>query len=1233
MTVSERSENERGKKHMTAISPAKITLVRDDFPTNTEKYQVLLFFFHHRRYVFTGDDLLYHFIGSVIYFDVLRILDELVEEGILDTKPVPFNVTRKHSPRINTGYYLAHELELLFLLRAGKDFSFTRPAAGTEKQEKKSKNKNKKKPRSRFYELSDEDWEVVEANSISELEIWERQDEALATLEKRGLVTRTRSGTSTLNALNKDNPDLEKDNWYKTVTIMADLLYLLAEERLLAISGLKASIKLETGEEKEDEETGNDKSVRRPFDNSLLYPDPINPPYYDLLMIREDLDQLRKTENELLVTLEELQQSIRSAEKEQRKIEQNKRHRKKKQLAEVGQIKIVLEKRFPRLPEQLAKHPYRTTSGKKQKVTLEEVLFSKNNIFDNTTGEYREKTTKEKHGIARKIKLPTGEIIRKVIFEGYAQRVKPIRLAIAERVTTLGQEATGKCIVHVDEAIDLLRGGVVKGSGKFAVADLAANLTKLDGKKGERSNLGSSAYTFLLVACENYLINEKRLLCDIKPFFQQHHTAWYEFLLFGRSTFAESCLSRYWDVKYGFSRSLFEGIRRKFDPYLPEGLQLHQQDRPRVHFPVLSAGEFRKACTRKLRELFETIQKRKKEGKPVKKTVTFWRKVEKLYDNADQIITVLYRPLLIKGFPQPFTLGWKPLKQREQELKRLKILPKKPNYRSALRAILSLAAAEEAFTSLAEFVSFAVIPRDIGVDVMTPERCLTRPFRGKKHGNPVVKQYDELKRKHRKIITLYKQLKEEHTVRKTRLQKQKLALPATKKNAERCKQEEQVLEKLEKDYNKYKPLLQDSETRLQELRTELEKQLPVLQTYRPQPVDLLMGSDQVIFRPSNAGVMTTMLAENEVLPLTFPKCRVKGEKTFQRLTAYLPASPRMQHVLDQGAKINILRVLPPKGPKRKVTVQVIFEGLPEFFGATKHLELENYCWACKAKLPVTGKYRHCSKCGEILSRTNVTWLNQPVRSHVGLDINRMSDYMLAFSHYSEFLPDSHLSKDTLAAIDRYRNLSKTIKSIKSQIVVAEKSGDQVKASNLSRQLSLVHNKRKKLRKDVHERCSVEIGKQLVSTGALVLARETLSTGDAKGKRGGLAKAIYNMPDQLSYIIRTILNVNVFNALQGTVQRVLLDTVDPRGTSKYHTNCPYQPRGKLVRGKGHYDMAPCSACSPLDINSHTSAAQEVEKRSRNSIQLQTTISTTIHPGVSTGSIFTTYFTSNVSAFRR
>jgi hypothetical protein len=679
------------------------------------------------------------------------------------------------------------------------------------------------------------------------------------------------------------------------------------------------------------------------------------------------------------------------------------------------------------------------------------------------------------------------------------QRIRPYKDAIADRVLDMCIAVTNKCRDNIDHAIDLFHDKVVSGEGVIAAGYLSNHFPGKRGKLGDKSNLYQAAYLAMVGETKNYLDREQKL-ADVKELFKQRPAKWYEFLFFARSPFTETWLAAKWNVSRYFTKRFLTSLRNKLDPFLFQAYQFKQP------FPVhaITVPVLATACDRLIVKVRQTIADLQQAGGNNKPSKAFLKKLQTIKHHAAEVVDYFHA--------YPFTTGWKPLRQRAHELvagseDSPKILPgRASNYHSALRAVLSLAVVD----FLQQDATLAVTFQGPGVDVMTPERCLSKPF-------------------------------------------------------------------------------QSSRAR---------------KSLKPLPLPLVMGPKYVIQRPGNKKKMTTLLRDNHLVRLNFPKCKIKVERTTKRgkrkqvtknrtLHAFVPASRKIIRSLQRGATVELLRVLPPTGPSRKVQIEVVLSGPSKAFVSTKHLNLEQYCDHCWLKLPVplvTNKKNLqpsttivCPRCKKSIASRLL-----PLQTHQGVDINRLGPHAMSFDTGEQLSPASQLSRTTLATIGHYYQQKEHLRALDEQKAAARQQKNWKKRVNLGRQRKLVHGKITRLRKASHELCEVDLSIQLAKTGVTTLACEQLAGLDAAGKKGARAKAILNMPDDVTILVRGVWNVTAWHHEQGRQVEVIIDPQDPRHTSSTHTGCG----GKLLRSPGQWDMAPCKKCGKK-VNTHVNAAQAVK----------------------------------------
>jgi hypothetical protein len=629
---------------------------------------------------------------------------------------------------------------------------------------------------------------------------------------------------------------------------------------------------------------------------------------------------------------------------------------------------------------------------------------------------------------------------------------KQWKQAVAQRIKALCQQLTQLCETHAEQSTHLFQAGEITRQGTQGAAQLAKEV-------GDRSNLGQSAFLTLTAANQAYLDTCIKLT-ELKAFFREYPASWMEFLLFGRSPFAETSLAYRWRVKRQYSRNLLVSIRRKVDAVLPPSLHLT------ALFPVVAPSAWRTACQTKLAELAQVLKKHQQQNRPVSKLQTFTRKITRLA-TAQEVVVPLLNSV-------SFTLGWRSLKPTVHQLATA-LKGRSRQYFSAIRCLLSLAAQVPGH-------ALAGPLQEIRVDILTPAQCLAPPFKGQR----------------------YAARKEPTT-------------PVSAANRAR------------------RPL---------------------------QPLNLVMGAKYVLPRPGNATCLTTLMKQDGYFPLEIPQClNTPGKKRKQKITVHIPATHKMQDILQQGVTIQLLRVLPPQGPSQKVCVDITFEGPLTAFTAVRHLQ----------------------------NPPNKTdRLNKPTEGQqtqrVGLDINRISPYILAF------YPSQALSSELLQMCHHYQQTRSSLKQLQRALSAREKLGLGAQQRKLRQEMSLLYRRQGHLRNAIHARCSVETDRVLQRTRASELVLEQLAV-DPKGTRKALATAIYSMPDEGVIYLRALQNLQALNP----PQVVELLELNPRGTSQTHVRCG----GHLPRTAGSYDVCRCKKCGK-QVNTHENAAEALVLKANNLI---------------------------------
>ena len=310
---------------------------------------------------------------------------------------------------------------------------------------------------------------------------------------------------------------------------------------------------------------------------------------------------------------------------------------------------------------------------------------------------------------------------------------------------------------------------------------------------------------------------------------------------------------------------------------------------------------------------------------------------------------------------------------------------------------------------------------------------------------------------------------------------------------------------------------------------------------RLAPVDLIMGSKYVITRPGNGKELTKLAIKDGKFALGIKDPDKSRSKIIH---ADLIISKRMRRMLEKGAEISSLSIRSGSAPSYKIIVNIHLKGSVKSFQSTRFLD----------KYPVIS--------------------NHKVKT-IGMDINKVGPHILVFSE-AIILPNI-LNK----LCTRYNHLGTVISQL-SKAVSRTEDSDQRKKLKINSERTRVYKRRKNILKEIKEQCRMLSTAVLVQAGVNIFNIEKLELS-ARGKRGSLAKAILNMPDELNIFEQAVIAVILASIYTGT--QIELKQINPRGTSSVHHKC----LGKLRRGPGKWDIAPCSKCG-IEVNTHLNAAK-------------------------------------------
>ncbi len=309
------------------------------------------------------------------------------------------------------------------------------------------------------------------------------------------------------------------------------------------------------------------------------------------------------------------------------------------------------------------------------------------------------------------------------------------------------------------------------------------------------------------------------------------------------------------------------------------------------------------------------------------------------------------------------------------------------------------------------------------------------------------------------------------------------------------------------------------------------------------PIILMMNKNYVITRPGNAKEMTYLAFKNGRFELGFPK------RNHPKLTAQLIFPNKVIEYIKNGAEIKVLQIKSGKAPSYKPRINVIIEGESSNFLSNK----------------LMNGYKNQIPSSQI--------------STIGVDINRIGKHMVAFN-----VP-SKVPNDLLLLSDKYYKLTNhQLKKLNSSLKTKGRNKDSLNYCKNKGELNRVHKRRNNILHEIKNRLSHFIAAVLVKNKCKIFCVENLQS-NPRGKRGALARAIYNMPDEVS-----IFEKAVSIASKELGYNIELIRIDPKGTSTKHFGCG----GKLQRNLGSYDYAPCEKCGQK-VNTHINAAKNISEK--------------------------------------
>ncbi|MHA2363830.1 MAG: hypothetical protein ACXAC7_07715 [Candidatus Hodarchaeales archaeon] len=327
---------------------------------------------------------------------------------------------------------------------------------------------------------------------------------------------------------------------------------------------------------------------------------------------------------------------------------------------------------------------------------------------------------------------------------------------------------------------------------------------------------------------------------------------------------------------------------------------------------------------------------------------------------------------------------------------------------------------------------------------------------------------------------------------------------------------------------------------------------------RKLPLQLLMKHQYVVLRPGNGKSLTEFASTIGKFTIFIYPYRKKRFGVW----VTIPIHQSIQHFIHQGAQITTLTLVAGDAPSERIKAFVRMKGPKEAFYSKRRVEQLIDKW----KFP-----------------------SPPVKA-IGVDVNRVSEFVLAFSE------NFSLSEETKKNINRYLHLKKVIAQL--QLGCTRKRNDYYLFPSSETQkawiktqgeLERVYDRQKRLLMVIHQYCVIYITAMLIHHQSNILCHENLQIS-ARGKRGALAQAILNMPDDEQIFVQSAWKTEWITG--NTVQII---SVDPRNTSNSsHYHCCRKKSGKLQRTSQNWDIAKCSACHEK-INVHDNSALHIRDR--------------------------------------
>jgi hypothetical protein len=336
----------------------------------------------------------------------------------------------------------------------------------------------------------------------------------------------------------------------------------------------------------------------------------------------------------------------------------------------------------------------------------------------------------------------------------------------------------------------------------------------------------------------------------------------------------------------------------------------------------------------------------------------------------------------------------------------------------------------------------------------------------------------------------------------------------------------------------------------------------------------------------------------------FKKCAYKEHLAGLPMEARL--TKKMVTVLQQGALFSPPRVLSPRGPSRKITVNLIFHGPPaafqsppQFYGATykrrKGLASANTVSARplvlnKEKMISLDINRIATK--DILAFAAGMANAKDIPVPVGCEAECVQVHLIRKRMTKFRKAPKSTAKGPTPTKQRQSQFGRVWKAIAD----AEARGTDPlkKLGRLKAERTLLYRRWSGLKRALDQEVSLVGARVVIAQGAGTLVVEELDL-DPRGKTRGMGAIVTDMPKRAAITEAMKEKANQYHiAVNGWREGpVALERVSPYLTSKYCALC-----GRKLEGSGDVLKCPNPTCpNHAGVNRHTNAAQVILQRGR------------------------------------